>query len=265
MWKYTVSFILGSIWVLSSAWANGQDSFHQGIEAYRAKKWDEARTAFSQTIADNPNSATANYNLGITEMELGKRGSALAHLRMALFLDSELREAKRAIDELSEKIERPFQARELSTIEAIRNSILIDRSVDFFVVMAALLLGISGFLALRYIKDRRVAEEQGLPPTVPTPLFVIATVTLIAIGLNVVKIRDRGMTRVTVVDAKASLQVGPGEEAVTLLEVPEGNELVVQQVRKDGESIWVQATLPGSVTGWVSAQHIRLSSGPQLW
>lgn len=248
-----------------STWASPVDVFHKGIEAYRAKKWDEAHGLFSQVVQEEPHSSVGHFNLGLTELQKGKVGLALTRFRTALYLDSGFDQAQAAIGELSKKVDRPFQAREVSTFEIFRNYVLVTHSTNLFILLTAALLAASGFLALRYLQMRKRAEDEGISTGFPTSLIIVGALTLVAIATNVAKIVDRSTSRVTVTETKTSLFVGPGEDAVSLLEIPEGNELVVQNARNDDSGIWLQVTLPGSLTGWVPAKSVTRSAGPQSW
>ena len=259
---FTLVFISASV----TCWASAQDDFHQGIELYRQKKWDDAKAKFQQAVQAEPRSSASLYNLGLTEMQLGEKGEALAHFRMALYWDAALAPALSALEALQKKVDRPFQARELSTFEAIRQSLLLPRSINLYLTLTAILLALSGWLLLRFLSQKKRADDNGdVPPPFPVAATIVSALTVVAITLAVAKVVDAGTTRVTVISKQASLKTGPGEEAVSLLEVPEGNELIVENVHKDNDKTWLQVTLPGSFTGWMSDKNVSLSSGLAKW
>ena len=246
--------------------ASLEELFRAGIDAFNKKQWEKAHAAFEELVRREPRAAVALYNLGLTDLQMGKKGAALARFRMALFADGGLEAAQVALRELAPKVDRPFQAREASVYELLRSAILLPTSFTFFVVLTAILIGLTGFSFLRYVKLRRQADaDSASPPGPPIPALIFATLTFVALGTFAAKITDRASARVTVVRSKTPLLAGPAENTLSLLEIPEGNELIVKSSHADKDGTWLQVTLPGSSSGWISANSAMLSAGEATW
>jgi tetratricopeptide (TPR) repeat protein len=65
-----------------------QDNLARAKAATEAARWDEARAAYLQALADSPESAFLYRDLGIVERKAGDAASALEHLRKAVSIDA---------------------------------------------------------------------------------------------------------------------------------------------------------------------------------
>src|SRR5918999_1533350 len=66
---------------------------NRGIDYYKAQQFDEARDAFSQALALEPDDAPTNNNLGISLAALGRTYEAIEFLERAIKLQPEFAEA----------------------------------------------------------------------------------------------------------------------------------------------------------------------------
>src|SRR5262245_46496977 len=61
----------------------------EGVEAFRAGKWQQAADAFDAALRRNPDDADAQFNLALTEERLGEADRARSAYQAALRLDPE--------------------------------------------------------------------------------------------------------------------------------------------------------------------------------
>jgi tetratricopeptide (TPR) repeat protein len=66
---------------------NAEASYNQGVIAFNAGKFAEARDAFEAATKADPNNAMAQYQLGMTSLNLGKIPEAVAALEAYLKID----------------------------------------------------------------------------------------------------------------------------------------------------------------------------------
>jgi len=66
---------------------NAEASYNQGVIAFNAGKFPEARDAFEAATKADPNNAMAQYQLGMTSLNLGKIPEAVAALEAYLKID----------------------------------------------------------------------------------------------------------------------------------------------------------------------------------
>lgn len=244
-------------------WAAGpKDDFARGIQNFREQKFQEAEEAFKAALASGGNSSPVIFNLGLTELKLGKKGMALALWRKALFSDPNYWPARQARDMVASEIEAPAIAHEVSNWEWLRNTLLNPISLRSYLGLLALLMAFTGWTLIRYFGRRsRALEEEKPLPTPPVIGFVLAFCFLTVLLLTAAKVYDYFSPRGTIIVPKAEVKTGPGKESTTLFEIPEGNEVIL----KDSTDSWVQITYPGGMTGWVAKDSVLSSSGTQTW
>jgi tetratricopeptide (TPR) repeat protein len=74
----------------SAAAATGGEAFRQGLEAFEAERYEEARAALERAVAEDPDDGRALLLLGMSELPLGRAEVAVAHFRAARAADPSL-------------------------------------------------------------------------------------------------------------------------------------------------------------------------------
>lgn len=241
-----------------SVYAESADEnlFQKGLAAYQNKQFAEARDAFQKLISANVISAPVLHNLALTEYQLDQKPLALALWRKALSLEPNYRAARQSRDFTEGKLQvRGFERDPLS------NS--FNRTLEFISLyeslwLLALLMGVCGWLWIRYAADRRFAIEEERPlPSFPAAAISLSVVLVLCVGLLIAKIQQGLQTRATVIQSHVSARSLPSDEGVGLFELNGGSEVIVR--RKNGD--WSQVQNSDGASGWLRKDEIFVTSG----
>src|SRR5687768_3757733 len=82
----------------------GHAQLDRGLNAYQGKNYEEAKTAFEETLKNEPHNTTALFNLGLTFHALGQKGAAVARWRRALEINPFFTPAAEALEETSKTL-----------------------------------------------------------------------------------------------------------------------------------------------------------------
>lgn len=233
-----------------------ENLFQKGLAAYQNKQFAEARDLFQKLIEQKVISAPLLHNLALAEYQLDQKPLALALWRKALSIDPHFRAARLSRDFAENKM----QVRGWEN-DPIRGS--INRGLEFIsfyeaLWMIALLLGVAGWLWLRYWAERRFALEEERPlPSFPTAAITLSLIFLICLVLVAAKTQQTFRTRATVVLNKANARSLPSEDGVGLFELNGGAEVIVR--RQDGD--WAQVQNSVGQSGWLRKDELFITSG----
>lgn len=230
--------------------------FQKGLADYQAKKFSEARDSFQQILDAGRVTPEVLHNTALANYQLGDRPRALALWRKALNVDPGFSRARAG---------RDFAENELQLRGWERDGFTqwIQRTLEFLsfretLWMIALLLGISGWLWLRYFGARLAALEEERPlPAFPTAALVLSLVFTMVVALSVLKARSDWRARATLVVANASARSLPSESGVGLFELRGGTEVLVR--RRDKE--WLQVQNSEGASGWLKVGEVLITSG----
>jgi hypothetical protein len=244
------------------SWPSFEKAFEAGVVSYQAKKYDEARLAFSQALEKDPLNVQALTNLALVQFQLGQKAWAVALLRKAHNLNPDFSTPKASLDYILPQLDVKEIPHEIQMWETIRTNFIVPFTLTGFLVLTALCLFATGWLWLQYIGKRREAfrEEKPYPafPTIPTMIALIFTTVL---ALTLMKVIDQGIPRATVVNEKVTVYSAPSEQSVGLFDIFGGLEVVLGQENGD----WIQITYPGALTGWVPKNSVFQTSGRAAW
>lgn len=249
--------LIGVIFAAGSAFAeDAAPSFAGALTALHhgdnQKALDELRVLLNQT-PDDPALLT---NAGIAAARLEQWGLAAGLLRDAVELAPDESAPAQALDFVLEKLpvkEIPHRA---EFWEVYRARVLSGVSLFALALVGAPILLLVGFLALRYIGDRRRAllDEEPLPRVGAVHVAALLLLSL-HLGLLLTKLMDRGQPRGTVIQEKIAAHSAPDEQAPSLFELFAGLEVLIL---RENEA-WVQVRYPGGPTGWIPRAALHFS------
>ncbi len=244
------------------AWPNFEKAFEAGVVAYQAKKYDEARLAFSHALQLEPLSVQTLTNLALVQFQLGQKGWAVALLRKAQNLDPDFSTPRASLDFILPQLDVKEIPHEIQLWETARENFIVPFTLNGFLALSALCLFATGWLWLHYVGRRREAfrEDKSLPPfpVIPT---LIALIFIAVLALTLMKVLDQSVPRGTVVNEKVTVFSAPNEQSVALFDLYAGLEVVLRQDSGD----WVQVTYPGASTGWIPKSSVFQTSGRAAW
>lgn len=231
------------------------DLFQKGLAAYQSKQYAEARDDFQKLLDQGGLSPGLLNNLALSVYQLDQKPLALALWRKALSIQPGFHAAAAGRDFLESKMQmRPLE-RDSFSLWAHRN--LEALSIYELLWVTALILTIAGWLALRYLGERRAALEEELPmPPFPTMAITFIGFLLFSLTMVAMKAKDTFSARATVTATKVSVRSLPADEGVSLFDVTGGSEVLVRQ-KQNG---WAQVQSAEGSSGWVKDSEIFITS-----
>lgn len=237
------------------------DPFAKGIQSLQTKDPKTAMDLFREALSQHPGDTAVLTNLGIASLEAGQKGWAIAYLREALTLGSNLRETRQALEFSLSQLQIKEIPHEIEFWEKLRENVLVGISLPGLLLINAVALLLCGLVWIGYLKDRKAALEN---ETAYAPLRIIhwaASLALfVSLTLVICKILDLSEVRGTIVAEKVQAFSAPSKEAPGLFEIYEGLEVLVQ--RAQGE--WLQIRYPGGPTGWVPVEQVHITQSKDL-
>lgn len=232
-----------------------EDPFQKGLAAYQKQNYTEARDVFEKISSEGKVTARLLHNLALTYFQLNDKPHALALWRKALAIDPSYRAARMGRDLLEQRFH--MQRWEQNGFSAAFHQTLETVSIYEAVAVSALVFAIFGWLWIGYFARRRSALDEERPmPGVPFVALVFSLVLLANLTLIVFKVQDHYTVRATLLTDKVSARSLPAEDAVSLFDLPAGNEVLVHQQ----SSGWTQVQNRDGNTGWVKDSEILITS-----
>lgn len=251
----SIVLIFNSFFYFSVANAKGE-FFSQGTQMYVSKEYEKARDLFVKELDEDPGNPTVMTNLALTEFQLGKKALAVGLLRKALTLDSGLLTAQEALQFILPSMQIKETPRQIESYESLRSNILQRLPLSAFLLLSALTFFAAGWSLISFLGRRKKAiQEESAIPSLPFVSILLSILVILFTGLSGLKIYDTSVIRGTIIEDKVALQTAPGENQVSILELPGGTEVIARQIQ--GE--WVQITYPGSITGWIKKNSILMT------
>ena len=232
----------------------------QAIQSYQKGQYQEAADSFKKAVESDPNNPALLYNWGLSSYKLNQKGLALGAWRKALAVQPSFSRAERAIRFAEKDIPRAAFAED-SFWESYR-LFFKNTSSQKLLFVTAILIALTGFLAIRYLSRRKAAisDETPMPPF-PIVLTVFGFLLLITLTLTISKLIDSSDIRATVVATPATVRTSPEAQATSIAELPEGGEVVIRR----HEAGWAQVSYPGGITGWIELGKILPATGKSTW
>ena len=233
-----------------------QELYQEGLGLYQSKEWDEAAARWKLALGAEPNNPIVLYNLGLAKYRQKKLGESIGLWRKALFFDPGLSSARKALVVAVEKTDATLAE---STWLIKASSFL---SLPAWLTLTFLCFTGFGWLLISFLSKRKTALQEELPtPSFPYALLIFSVFFVLFLASSTIKYFDQSQTLGTIVSSGALAKSSPNKEATDLFKIPEGSEVILKQVSKN----WVQALLPGGLSGWVLKKEIFQNSGEALW
>ncbi len=246
---------LAVIFICSNLFAS--EDFALGAKHYHAKEYTEAVESFKRAAAKQPTTEVF-LNLGLAEYQLAHYGWALAHWRKALDLSPWNGSARAAIDHLGTQNKLRKGTEDSSILERIHQSVIKYIPVHFLFFVTLVLMTLGFWQLFSYLGIKKKALRAGeVVPEFPIKVGVYIAAFILLAGFSGVKYYDAKSIRMTIIAPSAALRAAPTDESASVMELFEGQELVVQRLDKD----WVQVTYAGKTTGWIESKAATISSG----
>ncbi len=244
------------------SWSNFEKAFESGVSSYQAKKYDEARLAFTNALQKEPSNVQTLTNLALVQYQLGQKAWAVALLRKAHNLAPDFSTPKAALDFILPQLDVKEIPHEIQLWETIRANFITPFTMTGFLALTGLCLFACGWLWLQYFGRRREAlREDKIMPSFPAIPTLIAVIFLGVLILTILKVVDQGIPRGTVVNEKVTVYSAPNDQSVALFDLFGGLEVVLKTDNAD----WVQVTYPGATTGWIPKASLFQTSGRAAW
>lgn len=236
--------------------------YKTGVQNYQEKKFEEARDAFTKSVALDPTNTSALTNLALTEFQLGHKGLAVALLRKASALDPDFSTPRAALKFVLPQLDVKEIPHEIQLWETLRSQFLSPVPQSAYLLLTALLLFSSGWIFLGYFGKRKFAIKKQLPfPPFPFVGLLFALGFIFCLSLALLKSYDYQIPRGTIVADKVSVLAAPEEKSAPLFDLYSGLEVIINSANGD----WLQVTYPGAMTGWIPKASVLHTTGKLTW
>lgn len=226
----------------SSGFAASTEQFAKANQEYADGKFKEAAADYESIVQSADWSAALFYNLGNAYFRTGEFGRAILNYERALALEPNHPEAQANL-----RIARD-EARALELAPAWPDRIMRNATVMQLTVAAAVLFWAGLFLLVSFLlSKRRRGSRLGL-----AFCCLLAAAALVA-ALFATERGPRGKGLAIVTAPEINARLATADTASTVLALPAGSEIKVEQQRGD----WVYALLPNSLHGWLPASAIQ--------
>ncbi len=232
--------LAGALALATSALADSDAPFTRANQQYGAGQFKEAIGDYETIVHSGDWSAALFYNLGNAYFRTHDFGRAILNYERALALEPNHPETQANL-----RVARD-EARALELLPGWPERFLRFATFTQATVLAASLFWIGLFvLAAYFFSRRRRLIALGLC------LFVAAG--LLVYVMMVVENGTKGRSLAVVLDSDVQARLATADTAVTVLALPPGTEIKVEQERGD----WVYADLPNNLRGWIPAKNVE--------
>jgi tetratricopeptide (TPR) repeat protein len=249
------------LFFLNNSFAANAD-LNTAFKNYQSGDFDSAEASITEALKSQPHDSYLIYNLGLTEYKRGKVGLALALWRRALSLNSQIPEAKMALNfAIGQMNTKPLAPHVDSSLDWVEKMITDHISINV-IWPILLIIAILFFKQLfRYLALRKKSFLNDEPsPVVSASLITYGSGLIITILVAIVSVTDMLQTRATVIASDAPVKTGPSDENATLFDIPEGTELLLY----DKQGAWYKIEDPTGRTGWMSEATLYVTSEKYL-
>jgi tetratricopeptide (TPR) repeat protein len=232
----------GSIALAASPPNDSGESFARANQEYAAGKFKEAIADYEAAGQAGNWKATVFYDLGNAYFRARDFGRAILNYERAIALEPNHPEA-----EANLRIARE-EGRSLELMPGWPDRFLRYANLNQYTMAAAVLFWISVVLFASFLFSQR--RRGGV--------FAVAVCSVIAAALLVFLIfviedGPKGRSLAVVTGGATQARVATADTASSVLLLPAGSEIKVEQQRGD----WVYAALPNNLRGWVPARNVE--------
>ncbi len=226
-------------------------------KVYRNKDWPKAQALAAEVLRREPKSSAALYNSGLVFAEMGQLGWGVARFRQALAIWPGFPEAYQGLIFLERKLKLNDSELSKALWFRLQDSGFRYLSLAQMAFFCLFLFGAAGFLFIKYLGRRRVAKiTQEAPPAWPVWPAVFSVVFFFSICAAMIKWQLNRLEFGTVVLPKATALSAPSAAALSLFEVTEGQEVLIESVDQE----FFQVLSPEGLSGWVKQGEVVESS-----
>lgn len=231
--------------------------FNRAAELSQKGEGAQALALWQQLLSLNPQDPALLTNAGIAAAQSQQWGLALSYLRDAVHLAPHTEQTQQALEYVQARLPVKEIPHNVELWESYRSSVLGGLSLIPLLLVGALVTLLVGLLFLRWLDDRRLADENDEPLPPFRAIHLISLVLFLAFsGLILSKVYEGLETRATILPEKVAVHSAADAEAPSLFDLYAGLEVWV--LRHDGD--WVQIQYPGGPTGWLKEDSLRIST-----
>jgi tetratricopeptide (TPR) repeat protein len=239
-----IGVILAASITLASTPSGDSDArFAQANQEFSDGKFKEAISDYEAIVHAGDWSAALFYDLGNSYFRVRDFGRAILNYERALALEPNHPEAQANL-----RMARD-EARALELMPSWPDRFVHFASLNQYTIGAAVSFWMGAFLlAAAFFSQRRRG------PLVA--LFVtswIATALLLFVTISIER-GSKGRSLAVVIDNEIQARLATADTASSVLALPAGSEIKVEQQRGD----WIYAALPNNLRGWISAKSVQL-------
>ena len=236
---------VGILAMVTSALADSASDaqFSQANQQYAAGKFNNAIDQYEAMARSGDWSAALFYNLGNTYFRSRDFGRAILNYNRALALEPNHPEAQANLRVARE------EARALELSPGWPERLGSFASLNQYTLAAVIFFWAGVFLLVGFVVAQR--RRRGL--------FALALCSLVAAALSgylvfAIEAGTKGRSLAVVTDGETQARLATADTAASVLALPAGSEIQVEQERGD----WVYALLPNNLRGWIPAKNIEL-------
>lgn len=228
--------------LVSSVLAESDAPFSRANQDYAQGKFKEAVSAYEEMVQSGEWSAALFYNLGNACFRTGDFGRAILNYERALALEPNHPEAQ-----ANQRIARD-EARALELLPSWPDRFLRYATPRQYTLGAVALLWTAAFLfAAAMFSPRRRRR------CVVLSICSFAAAGLLAYVLMALENGRQGRSLAIVTASEIQARLATADTAATVLALPAGSEVRIEQQRGD----WVYAVLPNNLRGWIPAKSVE--------
>ncbi len=227
------------------------------LKVYRTKDWPKAQAISKELLRRQPKSSEALYNSGLVFAEIGQLGWGIARFRQALSLWPSFSEAYRGLIFLERKLKLNENEGSRVFWFHLQDAGFRYLSLMHLIFFSLFLFGAAGFLVIKHLGRRRIAKiTQESPPPLPVMSFLFCGVLVLALMSSLIKWKLDRLDFGTVVSPKALALSAPTAGALSLFEITEGQEVLIENTDQD----FYQVLSMDGLSGWIKRGEVIDSS-----
>jgi tetratricopeptide (TPR) repeat protein len=237
--------------------------FFKGIQKYQKKEFNKAFENFEKALAISPNHSGLLYNFGLTAEKVEKEGLAIGAWRKALTIDPYLSQAKVALEKLLSKIQKKQNLESFSDFVYVVNTRFLNKMSFNVALLLTLIIGFTFiFYFIKFFAKRRSAYlNNSAFPLLKSKDILISVLFILFVGTTILKSIHLSHNMGTLVENAVLLRTAPSIESSTLLEIYEGQHLILKKQNQD----WLQVQLPKGLKGWLLKTHVFQDKESRIW